>query len=50
MASTPGVPAIGVTGKFAGDWNYSLIYDFGGSSDGFPPTSGAPASGIQSRL
>jgi phosphate-selective porin OprO/OprP len=38
---------LGVTGKFAGDWNYTLIYDFGGSSDGFPPTPGAAASGIQ---
>jgi phosphate-selective porin OprO/OprP len=26
---------IGVIGKFLGDWNYALIYDFGGSSDGF---------------
>jgi phosphate-selective porin OprO/OprP len=26
---------IGVVGKFLGDWNYALIYDFGGSSDGF---------------
>jgi phosphate-selective porin OprO/OprP len=26
---------IGVVGKFMGDWNYALIYDFGGSSDGF---------------
>ncbi|MEN3350110.1 MAG: phosphate-selective porin OprO and OprP [Bradyrhizobium sp.] len=26
---------IGIVGKFFGDWNYSLIYDFGGSSDGF---------------
>jgi phosphate-selective porin OprO and OprP len=26
---------IGLTGKFFGDWNYALIYDFGGSSDGF---------------
>ncbi|HUJ97739.1 MAG TPA: porin [Stellaceae bacterium] len=25
---------IGVLGKFAGDWNYALIADFGGSSDG----------------
>jgi phosphate-selective porin OprO and OprP len=25
---------IGVLGKFFGDWNYALIYDFGGSSDG----------------
>jgi phosphate-selective porin OprO and OprP len=26
---------IGVLGKFMGDWNYNLTYDFGGSSDGF---------------
>jgi phosphate-selective porin OprO/OprP len=26
---------IGVTGKFLSDWNFALIYDFGGSSDGF---------------
>ena len=26
---------IGVLGKFMGDWNYALIYDFGNSSDGF---------------
>jgi phosphate-selective porin OprO and OprP len=26
---------IGLTGKFFGDWNYALIYDFGGSDDGF---------------
>lgn len=38
---------LGVTGKFAGDWNYTLIYDFGGSSDGLPSTAGAPTSGIQ---
>jgi phosphate-selective porin OprO and OprP len=25
---------IGVLGKFAGDWNYALIFDAGGSSDG----------------
>jgi phosphate-selective porin OprO and OprP len=41
---------LGVTGTFAGDWNYTLIYDMGGSSDGFPPTSGAPASGIQNAM
>jgi phosphate-selective porin OprO/OprP len=29
---------IGVTGKFLGDWNYALIYDFGGASDGFGGT------------
>jgi phosphate-selective porin OprO and OprP len=32
---------IGVTGKFLGDWNYTLIYDFGGSSDGFGGTGSA---------
>lgn len=26
---------IGVIGKFFGDWNYALVYDFGGTSDGF---------------
>ena len=26
---------IGVTGKFLSDWNFALVYDFGGSSDGF---------------
>ena len=26
---------IGVLGTFMGDWNYALIYDFGGSADGF---------------
>jgi len=26
---------IGIIGKFLSDWNYALIYDFGGSSDGF---------------
>ncbi len=29
---------ISVLGKFFGDWNYALIYDFGGSSDGFGET------------
>jgi len=26
---------IGVVGKVLGDWDYALIYDFGGTSDGF---------------
>jgi phosphate-selective porin OprO/OprP len=26
---------IGVLGTFMGDWNYALVYDFAGSSDGF---------------
>jgi phosphate-selective porin OprO and OprP len=38
---------LGVVGKFAEDWNYTFIYDFGGSSDGLPPTAGAPSSGIE---
>src|SRR5262249_13512554 len=29
---------LGVIGKFLGDWNYALVYDFGGSSDGFGGT------------
>src|SRR5215467_6834133 len=39
---------IGVIGKFLGDWNYALTYDFGGSSDGFASTGSfgaAPPSG-----
>src|ERR1700748_1861378 len=35
---------IGVTGKFLGDWNYALIYDFGGSSDGFGGTGSTGAA------
>src|SRR5258705_3794161 len=30
---------IGALGKFMEDWNYALIYDFGGSSDGFASTA-----------
>ena len=32
---------IGLTGKVLGDWNYSLIYDLGGSSDNGPGTPGS---------
>lgn len=32
---------IGLQGKFLSDWNYALIYDFGGSSDGFGGTASA---------
>jgi phosphate-selective porin OprO/OprP len=43
---------IGVLGKFLGDWNYALIYDFGGSSDGFGGTApgslpGGGVSGVE---
>ncbi len=43
---------IGVLGKFFGDWNYALIYDFGGSSDGFGGTAagslpGGGTSGVE---
>lgn len=39
---------LGVVGKIAGDWNYGLIYDFGGSTDngaGTPGSTAASASG-----
>ena len=37
---------IGVLGKFLDDWNYALIYDFGGTSDGFGGTGAVgPAPG-----
>jgi phosphate-selective porin OprO/OprP len=38
---------IGLVGTFMGDWNYGIVYDFGGTSDGLPPISGAPTSGIE---
>ncbi len=38
---------IGLLGKFMGDWNYALIYDLGGTSDGYPPTTGASTSGLE---
>jgi len=37
---------IGVLGKFMGDWNYALIYDFGGSSDGFGGTGSVGGTGV----
>jgi phosphate-selective porin OprO/OprP len=35
---------LGVVGRFAGDWDFTLIYDLGGSADGFPPDPGPAAS------
>jgi phosphate-selective porin OprO/OprP len=35
---------IGVLGKFLGDWNYALVYDFGGTSDGFGGTASTGAA------
>jgi phosphate-selective porin OprO/OprP len=37
---------IGVVGKFLGDWEYALIYDFGGSSDGFASTASAGGTAV----
>jgi phosphate-selective porin OprO and OprP len=37
---------IGILGKFYGDWDYALIYDFGGSADSLV-NSGANTSGIE---
>jgi phosphate-selective porin OprO and OprP len=37
---------IGVLGKFMGDWNYALIYDFGGSSDGFASTASVGGTAV----
>ena len=37
---------IGVIGKFMGDWNYALIYDFGGSSDGFASTASVGGAAV----
>ena len=41
---------IGVLGKIAGDWNFGLIYDFGGSNDSGPAvggTGGITTGGIE---
>lgn len=37
---------IGVIGKFLDDWNYALIYDFGGASDGFGGTAGVGGAAV----
>src|ERR1700675_3839953 len=37
---------IGVIGKFMSDWNYALIYDFGGASDGFGSTASVGGAGV----
>jgi len=37
---------IGLAGKFFNDWNFALIYDFGGSSDGFGGTGAAGATPV----
>ncbi len=37
---------IGLVGKFLGDWNYALVYDFGGSSDGFGGTGSAGGTAV----
>lgn len=37
---------IGVVGKFMGDWNFGLIYDFGGTTDGFASTAGVGGAAV----
>ena len=37
---------IGVIGKFLSDWNFALIYDFGGSSDGFGGTASVGGAAV----
>jgi phosphate-selective porin OprO/OprP len=37
---------IGVIGKFLDDWDYALIYDFGGSSDGFASTASVGGAAV----
>lgn len=41
---------IGVVARYASDWDFNLIYDLGGSGDGFPPDPGAGASGLENAL
>jgi phosphate-selective porin OprO/OprP len=35
---------LGLIGRFLGDWDYALVYDFGGSSDGFGGTGSTGAT------
>jgi phosphate-selective porin OprO and OprP len=37
---------IGLIGKFMGDWDYALIYDFGGASDGFASTASVGGAAV----
>ncbi|SHL77517.1 phosphate-selective porin OprO and OprP [Bradyrhizobium lablabi] len=37
---------IGVIGKFMSDWDYALIYDFGGASDGFASTASVGGTAV----
>jgi phosphate-selective porin OprO/OprP len=37
---------IGVIGKFMSDWDYALIYDFGGASDGFASTASVGGAAV----
>ena len=37
---------IGIIGKFFGDWNYALIYDFAGTSDGFASTASVGGNAV----
>jgi phosphate-selective porin OprO/OprP len=37
---------IGVIGKIMGDWDYALIYDFGGASDGFASTASVGGAAV----
>jgi phosphate-selective porin OprO/OprP len=46
MASMRAAPAIGVLGKFWGDWNYALIYDFAGTSDGFASSASVNSASV----
>jgi len=41
---------IGVIARFMRDWDFNLIYDLGGSGDGFPPDPGALVSGLENAL
>ncbi len=37
---------IGLIGKFMGAWDYALIYDFGGASDGFASTASVGGAAV----
>jgi phosphate-selective porin OprO and OprP len=41
---------IGLIARFMRDWDFAIIYDLGGSADGFPPDPGALTSGLENAL
>lgn len=41
---------LGIVGRFMSDWDYTFIFDVGGSGDGYPPDPGALPSALENAL